>query len=273
MITARTLLSPTGEPEPEPDEEVDGEAGEGEGEGEVGEEGAAEQEAVAVVATQCRAAVPAAAAAGTATGRGPGPDLRRVKKLKGLLLTKYDSVVDTATGLKWTTFGPEDEEKVNDWHVTWVDTSVSFERVSRMTRLQKINHFPGMLELVRKAGTARNLNKMLMAVGKDYKFFPRTFMLPADYTELKKEFGDKNRGNKTFIVKPSKGCQGTGIMLTRSLHDIDPSEPNIVQRYMHRPHLLDGYKYDLRLYVLVTAVSPLRTYLFDEGLVRMCTEK
>jgi len=50
-----------------------------------------------------------------------------------------------------------------------------------------------MLELVRKSGTARNLNRMLMAVGKDYKFFPRTFLLPADYTELKKEFGDKNR--------------------------------------------------------------------------------
>ena len=29
---------------------------------------------------------------------------------------------------------------------------------------------------VRKTGTARNLNKMLLAVGKDYKFFPKTFM-------------------------------------------------------------------------------------------------
>ena len=58
-------------------------------------------------------------------------------------------------------------------------------------------------------------------------------------------------------------------MLTRSLDQIDPSEPNIVQRYMHRPHLLDGYKYDLRLYVLVSAISPLRIYLFEEGLVRL----
>ena len=130
-----------------------------------------------------------------------------------------------------------------------------------------------MLELVRKAGTARNLNRMLMAVGKDYKFFPRTFLLPADYTELKKEFGDKNRGNKTFIVKPSQGCQGTGIMLTRSLDQIDPNEPNIVQRYMHRPHLLDGYKYDLRLYVLLSSLQPMRVFIFREGLVRVCTQK
>ena len=37
-------------------------------------------------------------------------------------------------------------------------------------------------------------------------------------------------------------AQGTGISLTRSLDAIDPHEPNIVQRYMHRPHLLDGHK-------------------------------
>ena len=124
-------------------------------------------------------------------------------------------------------------------------------------RLQKLNHFPGMLDLVRKAGTARNLNKMLKACpGKEYKFFPRTFMLPADYTELKKEFGGARRCNKTFIVKPSKGCQGTGIMLTRCLDDIDPHEPNIVQRYLHKPHLLDGRKYDLRLYVLQSSIKP-----------------
>ena len=127
-----------------------------------------------------------------------------------------------------------------------------------------------MLDLVRKTGTAKNLNKMLKACGTAYKFFPQTFMLPADYTALKAEFGGKNHGNKTFIVKPSKGCQGTGIRLTRCLDDISPHEPNIVQRYLHKPHLLNGHKYDLRLYVLLSSVQPLRVFLFREGLVRVC---
>eukprot|EP00962_Isochrysis_galbana_P034853 scaffold11875_cov132-Isochrysis_galbana.AAC.10 len=194
-------------------------------------------------------------------------DLRRTKKLRALLLSKYAEVSGQAEAMGWTTVSVAlGEEEPVDYNVCWSDTSVSLERVMRMSRMQRINHFPGMLELVRKAGTARNLNKMLHVVGADYKFFPRTFILPADYTDLKQEFQNR-RGQKTFIVKPSKGAQGTGIIITRSLSDIDPQEPNIVQRYLHRPHLLDGYKYDLRLYVLVTSLQPLRIYLFREGLM------
>ena len=156
--------------------------------------------------------------------------LRRHRKLRALLLSKYDAVWSQVEALGWRAYDADREAGCN-YNVCWSDTSVALERIMRMGRLQKINHFPGMLELVRKAGTARNLNKMLKACGKDYKFFPKTFMLPADYTELKKEFKDgKNHGNKTFIVKPSKGCQGKDIRLTRCLDEIDPHEPNIVQR-------------------------------------------
>ena len=87
-------------------------------------------------------ATTAVAVAKLASAAKSGPDLRRVKKLRGLLLTKYESVTNTAQELKWTALGPEHEE-ANDWHVTWIDTSVSFERIKKMGRLQKINHFPG----------------------------------------------------------------------------------------------------------------------------------
>ena len=45
----------------------------------------------------------------------------------------------------------------------------------------------------------------------------------------------------------------------------------IVQQYISKPLLMDGYKFDLRVYVLVSSCDPLRIYVFNEGLVRLAT--
>jgi len=37
--------------------------------------------------------------------------------------------------------------------------------------------------------------------------------------------------------------------------------------------LLDDYKFDLRVYVGITSINPLRVYIYDEGLTRFATVK
>ena len=69
----------------------------------------------------------------------------------------------------------------------------------------------------------------------------------------------------TLIVKPDAGCQGRGIFLAKSLDAVEGTEGMIAQQYLNSPMLVDGYKFDLRLYVLVLSCSPLRVLLFKEG--------
>eukprot|EP00416_Gambierdiscus_australes_P013293 CAMPEP_0171135984 /NCGR_PEP_ID=MMETSP0766_2-20121228/130697_1 /TAXON_ID=439317 /ORGANISM="Gambierdiscus australes, Strain CAWD 149" /LENGTH=485 /DNA_ID=CAMNT_0011599501 /DNA_START=28 /DNA_END=1486 /DNA_ORIENTATION=- len=47
----------------------------------------------------------------------------------------------------------------------------------------------------------------------------------------------------------------------------------VIQRYVPNPLLIFGYKFDLRIYVVVLSFDPLKVYLNDEGLVRLATEK
>lgn len=40
---------------------------------------------------------------------------------------------------------------------------------------------------------------------------------------------------------------------------------------MHKPYLIDGYKFDLRIYVLLSGVNPMRIFIYKDGLARFAT--
>eukprot|EP00058_Branchiostoma_floridae_P024373 XP_002609863.1 hypothetical protein BRAFLDRAFT_126016 [Branchiostoma floridae] len=78
--------------------------------------------------------------------------------------------------------------------------------------------------------------------------------------------------NKTFICKPDSGCQGRGIFLSKNAKDIKPGDHMTCQVYISKPFLIDSFKFDLRIYVLVTSCDPLRVYVFRDGLGRFATK-
>ncbi|VVC30459.1 Tubulin-tyrosine ligase/Tubulin polyglutamylase [Cinara cedri] len=158
----------------------------------------------------------------------------------------------------------------DQWDLYWSNVPMDLKRAKNMKSFQKTNHFPGMSEICRKDSLARNLNTMMNYFPDDYNFFPKTWFLPLGYTKLQ-SFMNENK-NLTYILKPSTGCRGTGIYLTKSLKKISQHEKMICQLYISKPLLIDGYKFDMRLYVLISSCDPLVIYVYNDGLVRLATE-
>lgn len=45
-----------------------------------------------------------------------------------------------------------------------------------------------------------------------------------------------------------------------------------MSKYIANPFLINGLKFDLRIYVLITSFDPWRIYIFNEGLVRFASD-
>ena len=99
----------------------------------------------------------------------------------------------------------------------------------------------------------------LLDVIREYSFYPRTWVLPGELSDFRAQFDEKGNsiGNKIYIIKPDTGCQGRGIFLTRTFDQVPQHENVVAQLYIKKPLLLDGYKFDLRIYVMVFPPSPL----------------
>jgi len=66
--------------------------------------------------------------------------------------------------------------------------------------------------------------------------------------------------------------QGKGIFITNDIDNISLEEPTVVQEYLNTPYLIDGLKFDMRIYVLVMSCDPLKIFMHKEGLVRFATQ-
>lgn len=99
---------------------------------------------------------------------------------------------------------------------------------------------------------------------------------PRGAVSFKHAAGAGAEDQAVYIVKPASGLQGHGIGLFTNPMEaaaVQEGKKAVVQQYLGRPMLIDGFKFDLRLYVLVSSVEPLKVHLFNDGLARLCTKK
>ena len=132
-----------------------------------------------------------------------------------------------------------------------------------MKAYQKVNKIPGMTLLT---------NKILLTTSNSVPEIPKAFKIPQQLPELE-EFSKKNP--KTIFVH--KNAQHRGIVIQTPkelLSRLDSKEQSFAQVYVQNPLLIDGYKFDIGVYVIVSSISPVRVYVYEgDAQFRFCRKK
>ena len=168
--------------------------------------------------------------------------------------------------------------------------------------------FPGLRFAARKVALGRVFGWVQALAPGALPFSPQTWLLPDGLAELEAIAAEEPA--PWLILKPDAGCRGRGIQLCNGVEatrtawqamdplvaagkkepaapepepepepecEAEPEEdtpppPAVVQRYIARPWLWDGAKWDLRIYVLISSVSPtLQAFVAPTALARRCT--
>jgi hypothetical protein len=165
------------------------------------------------------------------------------------------------------------------WNLLWTWGVPKF-KFHHLLMNQKVNRFQGTKSLTRK-----DLLKKKLISWNGCDLMPATFNLPSEYTafvsafqSVQKKLGmnphDPNtitplsHHSNVWILKPAGMSRGRGIFLMDDIGNVCYSKPFVAQKYITNPLLYHGYKFDLRLYVLVTSFHPLEAFLYEEGLAR-----
>jgi tubulin polyglutamylase TTLL4 len=154
-----------------------------------------------------------------------------------------------------------------------LDKDKMYPLLRKLNKYQRYNHFPICWQLGRKDNLYINYLKMQKKFKDDYNYMPFKYILPQDrdtVQEIMKEYNIFNI-KEIYIVKPLASTHGKGVRILTDSTTV-PTK-GILEKYIYNPHLINRRKYDMRIYVLVTGFRPLKIYIYDNGIIRFCSEK
>ena len=141
--------------------------------------------------------------------------------------------------------------------------------IKKLNKYQRFNHFPCTWQLGRKDNLWKNYKILHQIFPEDFNFIPETYIIPEDQSQFVKSYESKPDYN--WIVKPVASSRGRGIRLLTNLNTLP--KKCLVSKYIEKPHIIKNKKYDLRLYIVTTSFTPLKIYLYQDGLVRFASEE
>lgn len=162
------------------------------------------------------------------------------------------------------------------WNLMWTWSKPRVEH-GKLCAWQKVNHYPENKHLTRKDTLKRCVDRYARSGSRSSSFFyilPKTFVLPKEYVLFVEAFAqqeEKKDEPNLWIMKPAVASRGRGIQVIDDVQYVSYGELTVIQQYVSRPLLLGGYKWDLRVYVLVTSFQPLEAFFYKDGFARFAT--
>ncbi|KAM7354234.1 tubulin tyrosine ligase-like 4B isoform 2-T5 [Cochliomyia hominivorax] len=164
-------------------------------------------------------------------------------------------------------------KNTTDWMAVW-EKHMKSPGFRTIRSHQKYNHMPGSFRIGRKDSMWRSIQQNMKKFGnKEFGFMQRSYIMPDDLEDLR-QCWPKNASKQTkWIVKPPASARGTGISIVNKWSQFPKDRPLVVQKYIERPLLINDNKFDMRIYVVMTSINPLRIYMYKDGLARFASVK
>lgn len=147
--------------------------------------------------------------------------------------------------------GYDNNPNETNWDLLWAHDYPFRTLYSQLRNLQphqKVNHFPGCGYITNKVDLSTS----------GLKYTPPAFKLPNQKEEFL-SYAQKNP-NKIFIQK-SNDHRGIKVEKVEDI-DLENGEA-FVQEYVDKPFLVDGFKFDIGVYTIITSIDPLRIYIYN----------
>ncbi|XP_036214571.2 tubulin polyglutamylase ttll-4 isoform X1 [Bactrocera oleae] len=164
-------------------------------------------------------------------------------------------------------------KNTTDWMAVW-EKHMKSPGFRTIRSHQKYNHMPGSFRIGRKDSMWRSIHNNMKKFGKkEFGFMQKSYVMPDDLENLRQVW-PKNASRLTkWIVKPPASARGTGIRIVNKWSQFPKDRPLVVQKYIERPLLINDSKFDMRIYVVLTSINPLRIYMYKDGLARFASVK
>ena len=149
-----------------------------------------------------------------------------------------------------------------------------------MRRWQKISRLIGLRKILwNKDKFCETMGASLKGFRNYTEFVFPCWILPHQFNDMIAEVKERFLDTR-FILKPTDRGEGNGIIVMDSYKklanwksEFPDNEEVVVQTYLNDPMLIKERKWDMRTYILITSIHPLRIYMYRDGLVRFASTK